>query len=370
MADFKGQLLGRPLLWARNTPTFTNFAVDAATDGIGAALQAIDANPITHIGFRVGARVGTPPTYIVGLESQLGTTGFADGTYLGGGTPASATFTPPADTTWDGTWQWVALANAYTPTRGETIAPTIRYSSGTIDASNHTTFTNEVSNLNEGVAHSFPVSLRLTAGTWTMRSGAHSLGIRTASTRYGNVIQNVYITRSASTVGLRQAIKFTLPAGSGDTKKILGFRFIGSIASGAGKNPIAGLWDATTVIQNVTLDSDRVDSPTTQFCEYRIFFDEVTLTSLVFGTAYYLGLEVADATAGGVLLNGIQLASADDIAAYAGGSDFIFSTWNGSAWADDATVRPMVEFILDDVTEPTGGGGMLVHPGMGGGMRG
>src|SRR3990167_2686468 len=71
--------------------------------------QLIDT--ITHLGFRYGLRTGTPPTYRVSLQA-LGGAAKPTGTVLGGGSPASATFTPPADTTWDTTWQWVALTNS------------------------------------------------------------------------------------------------------------------------------------------------------------------------------------------------------------------------------------------------------------------
>jgi hypothetical protein len=345
------------------TPTFNLHTVDASNDGVGWAIQARDTAAITHIGFRYGARTGTPPVFVATLEGISATTGLPDGTDLGGGSPTAKTFTPPADATWDATWQWIALTNAYTPTgRGQIIVPTIRYSSGTIDASNLSTFTSHTSGVSTGSAAFFPNAYRLTAGTWARQGSIPCVALRTASTRYGFPIVSAYSTRSASTVGHRQAMKFTLPAGSGATKTIRGVRFFGSLAAGTGKNPVLGLWNAGGLLQGLTLDSDWGLLPTSANVAYEFYFDEATLSALDFGTAYYIGMEVADAANGGVLINGVQLDNASDLDAYPGGANFHFATFDGSSWSDDTTVRPFVELILDDITEPAGGGGGIIYP--------
>ena len=362
MADVKNMLLDCGIMPA-GSPAFANHTVDANNDGIGFSFQARSVAPITHVGFRYGARTGTPPVFVATLEGFSATTGNPDGADVGGGSPTAVTFTPPADATWDGTWQWITLTNAYTPSVGQFLTFTIRYSSGTIDASNLSTFTTHATNLiGTTNQRQFPGAHRLTAGTWAKSNNTAIYGIRTASTRYGFPATGFYATRSASTVGHRQALKFTLPAGSGDTFKVRGVRFAGAIANAAGKNPVFGLWDGSGVIQNVTLDSDWVNNPSSSYTGYDVWFDESSLTALSFGTAYYLGLQVADAANGGVIINGLQLDNASDLDAYPGGSEFHFSTFDGSNWSDDTTVRPMVSLILDDITEPAGGGGGLILP--------
>lgn len=344
----------------------TNVSCDANNDGVGWVFSSPTTDAITHVGFRYGARTGTPPTYIIGLESPVVTTGLPDGTVLGGGSPASATFTPPADTSWDGLWQWVALANSYTPTRDQKLALTIRYSSGTVDASNFSSFTRTVS----GAASNFPYALTLTAGTWAIFAFGSCFGIRTASGRFGPLWQSNYVTRSASTVGHRVAMKFNLPTGWGSTFKVAGVRMVASLANASGKAPILGLWNAGGVVQNSTQDSEFFSAVTNTARPLELYFDEATLTALDFGTDYYIGLEVADATSAGVVITGIQLSEANDLLAYPGGTSVHLATYNGSAWTDDQTVRPMVELILADITEPAGGGGggLLAHPGMRGGF--
>lgn len=169
----------------------------------------------------------------------------------------------------------------------------------------------------------------------------------------------MYQTRSASTVGHRQAMKFNIPSTWFSTFKVLGVRFVGSIAGAAGKTPVVALWSASSVLQTMTLDSD-VGGGTTAGTRNSEFIASGTLATLNTGTDYYIGLEVADATNGGVLINGVQLAEADDRLCFPLGTQVCFSTYNGSTWTDDATVRPFVELILDDITAPSGSSGGYV----------
>lgn len=342
--------------WHSWSPAFSFLtqAVDATNDGAAFAFQTKTTAAITHLGIRIGTRTGTPPTYLIALEGIDLTTGNPNGTVKGGGTPASATFTPPADTTWDATWQWIALTNSYTPTIGELLALTVRYSSGTIDASNRITvaYTNQA-----GVnRYGFPYAVNLTAGSWSggKSSSTPVFGYRTASGRHGHICRDFYSTRSASTVGNRVAAKFNLDAGFGNTFKISSIKFTASDALAGGKNPILKIWDATTALASYTLDSDVESAVGSTVMTYE--FAPTTQPTLSFGTTYYVGFEIADAANGGIILNGIQVAEAADLSNEDGGL-FTLATYNGSVWADDLTVRPWIELQLADITEPSGGGG-------------
>ncbi len=356
MADVKYlRWNANPLNWNNtNTPAFTNMTCDANNDGMAFGFQARDTNAITHVGFRYGLRAVTPPTYKVTIEG-LTTGSMPDGTDVGGGSPTATNFTPPADTTWDGTWQWIALTNSFTPTLGQRLCVTIRYSTGTVDGTNYSTFTRALASVEAGTVKLHPGSYTLTAGTWASAGGLAIGAVRTASTRYGVPAETVYATRTASTVGHRQAMRFSVPAAMGDTFKVRGVRFTGSMASAAAKAPILGIWSASTAMNTLTIDSDDVGGSSSARTTEYYFDDAATLTC---GTVYYAGLEVADAVNGGVSIHGIDLDSADDGDAYPGGaSDWVLSNYNGSAWTDAPTVRPFMELILDDITEPSGGGG-------------
>lgn len=350
--------------WPTTTPTFGTFAINAANSGLSWLFQAKTTDPITHLGFRASTRVGTPPTYIIGLEGFSASTGFADGVYKTNGGNCSGTFTPPASTAWDNTIQWVALANTYTPTLGELLCPVVRYSSGTIDASNCLNFSPSVANIGTPT-NVFPYHARLTAGAWAMNTAWPMFGYRTANGRFGHIYQTFYSTRSASTVGNRVAAKINLPSGFGSTYRVAGFRACASIAAAVGKNPIARIWSSSGPLASETLDSDLHASAASG--AYRViecyFESSVTLS---FGTDYYFGFEVADAVSGGVILYGTQYAEAADKASEDGGDLIRFSSFNGTSWTDDATIRPWMELILDDWTAVAGASGGCPLVGNGG----
>lgn len=327
--------------------------LSSSTHAYGCGFFARDTNAITHLGFSYSVRTGTPPTYRISLQGIDAATGNPDGTVKGGGSPASATFTPPADTSWNSTWQWIALSNSYTPTIGEELAFVVDYSSGTVNTSNAGTFNVRFGTgvgLNQPCY--FPV-LTQTAGSWSKMAALPAFGVRTASTRYGNIATGGYNTRSASTVGHRVAIKLQIPSGVFTSATVNKIWFAGSLASAAGKNPLFKIWDTdgATVLFSRTLDSDKCASPASAYQQY--FLSGIG-QSLNAGSNYYAGLEVADAVNAGVLINGVQLAEAADRDSWGAGTSVCLSTYNGSAWTDDATVSPFMQIFFNDITAAGG----------------
>ena len=128
-----------------------------------------------------------------------------------------------------------------------------------------------------------------------------------------------------------------------------------------------GAWD-TTVLQDFTWDSDNSASPGS-LRSALVSFDDATLDSLTFGNAYRLGLAPQEVSANLAILVFTQ-GVASDWEGWPMGTQCLLSTrTDAGAWTDDALSRPIVDLILKDITEPAGAG-MLVHPGMAGGMRG
>lgn len=346
-------------MWNRVGPpsisgTATNVNLDASNDGLGAIFEANKPDAITHLGFRAGARTGADASliYIVGLEDIVATTGLpnAAASYLGGGSPASGTFTPPADTTWDGKWQWVALTNPFTPTRGQQMAMTIRHSSGTIDGTNFLSFTREWAILKS--ANGSPYSSVLTAGTWAKSGTGLCFGYRTAAGRYGFIAQTMWNTAVATT-GRRAAMFFTLPSGHGSTFQVAGIVVQASTPAG-GTTFIFGLWNAAgTALQSRTYDSDLVQAAGNAGV-HELFFSDATLADLVYGTKYYIGFESVSNSS--VTIRGFQLAEAADRSAFPNGVNRGYSLWDGAAWVDDDTVMPNAELNLADIVEPASGG--------------
>lgn len=358
----RGLRIGPRYLGGGTTPSFQSHPLDASNDGVGFVFQARDTNAITHIGARYTLRTGTPPTYVATIEGVSAATGLPDGTDVGGGSLTAATFTPPASTAWDATFQWFALTNAFTPTLGAWYSGTIRHSSGTVDASNFSSFTSHMTSFS-GAGQSIPYAVRLTAGTWAKQGSSPVFGVRTASSRYGCPVQGFYNTRTASTVGHRVTCKIKIPSGLG-TYKLGAVNFAGSIAAAANKVPILGIWTSSGTIHTTVVDTEQTVNSTTAYNLYEMIVDEV-LTALDSGTDYYIGLEVADAASAGVLLNGMQLAASDDRDAFEGGVNVCLSTYNGSSWTDDGTVVPFLNATLYDMTPPgSGSGGAMILGGL------
>lgn len=330
---------------------FTGMVLDASNDGVGWGFQPIVLDAITHLGFRIGDRAGTPPTYIIGLEG-LDASGLPDGTYLGGGSPASATFTPPADSTWNSSWRWIALSNSYTPSNNDPIAITIRHSSGTVNGSNCQTvfYMTQLGAQNRG----FPSCLTLTAGTWARSNAPATFGYRTATGRYGFTAVGATIT-STSTSGRRAAAHWTVPA-IYSSIKVRSFQLAANTPAAAATFK-AGIWDsAGTMIHEQSYDSDNFTPSNSNDAKFTM---PGTLTALTGGSKYYFGLESVSSSSVGV--RAISLTEAADREAHPDGLLRGGASWNGSAWTDDNTQMPWLTLYLEDVVA-AGGGSPIIQP--------
>jgi hypothetical protein len=332
-----------------------SFNCDASNDGVGWVFQAVGTDAITHLGFRYGTRTGTPPTYRISIQGVSTTTGLPDGTVVGGGTPASATFTPPADTTWNGTWQWIALDNSFVPTADQEYALCIEYSSGTINASNFSSMTTEDgSGLIPG---SLPYAMQLAAGTWSKKfAGRPIFGVRTAASRYGQPYTGQYTT-AISTQTHRIAVKFKIPTDATNEYTVSEIMF-GGLMGSTGKAPVVGVWNAAgTALQSRTFDSDVMRNPAAGSMRSNQLRCGGSAATLSAGTSYYFGVEAASATPGSINITGLQLGNADDRLAYPGGTDWCLATWDGASWTDLTTVYPIAQIHLVSMTQQAGGGG-------------
>jgi hypothetical protein len=349
MAEAYRLPIGCPLTMARESSGgFTNMSLATINHKVGWVFQWPYTEAITTGIFRYGARTTTPPQHTISLQSVDTSTGLPTGTILGGGSPVSATFTPPADTTWDGTVRSVAFTNSYTPgASGEYMALVIDATSA--PSSGSSSFTRNISTV-ASYLQSFPKH-DVNTGSWAKGGNDYEalFAVSGATRVYGLPVQAL-TTETTSTSGRRLAMKFTLPSGWGSTFKIIGFRTIGTtpVSSSA---PVIGVWDAAgTALQSRTLDGDIIKSAGAGHkAEY---FFTGTLATLDFGTTYYIGIQSA-----GVAVDLINLvaATSGQLAAYP--LPACYSLWNGSAWSDTATYMPWVELLIDDWTEPAGGGG-------------
>ena len=292
MADFFQNFLGGSVFSIPITGmSFSNFSLDASGDKLEIIFQAFDASQITTVGIRYGVRTGTPPTYKVSLQG-VGSDGNPNGTIKGGGSPASATFTPPADTTWNSTLRQITLDNAYTPTRGEMLAIVVEYSSGTISGSHNSSFTSVLSNLMSSVG--FPYAIENAAGSRTRSSEVPMFWYGAGSTYRGSSGNTMAapVFHADSTPYDEYGMYFSIGPSHVSTYTVRGVVMHLSIPA-AGKTFAMKLYDDTTVLQDATFDTDAF-STNSAYRNVTLLFDEVTLSTLVAGTTYRIAFKGAD----------------------------------------------------------------------------
>lgn len=354
------QNLGLSTLWSgmgTTNPTLTAQVLDASTEKLACIFNMPYALTISHAGFWYGTYKGTPPTYKVSLQG-VNSSGNPDGTIKGGGSPASATFTPPADATWDTQWKFITLSNSYSAARGELLSMVIEYYSGTISAANYSTMMGTSTAYGDNRL-SFPNNQFYSGSAWAKYTNSPLFAIRdsTPSVVWGRLIEG-HVDKSDS----RSALKFNIPTTFCSTFKIRGA--VIRLSPTAGNTFTFGLWGAS-LLQDVTVDTDTLNAITNYTVE--LFFDESSLSTLSAGTDYYIGIEQSGAVC--TLACAEYNTNVNQQLAMPFGTNCCYSGWGGSSWTDNVNLVPIVILIFDDITPPSGGSGLLVHPGMMGGLR-
>lgn len=337
----------------------TNVSLNGSTLAMAWPVQAETTEAITHVWFRGGARTGTPPTYSIRIE-LLDSSGAPDGADAGGGSATAKTFTPPADTTWNGVGQWIALTNSWTPTLGQRFAIVIRYSSGTCDASNFFSFTQFIASVNSN-SRNLPFALTYNGSAWSKITSGYVVAWRGSTRFYGFPTTGAATATGSTTAGRRVAAAVTIPTAQGTSFTCLAMEAVLDVG-GTASTIVCGIWDsAGTVITSVTIDTDEFASNASRSTRI-VFTSQPTLTH---GVEYYFGLE---APGGGAApsIQGLQVGAAADRAAFPNGLNSCVATWDGSAWTKDTTIFPLIEITAEDITLPSGGsGGAIILGGLG-----
>lgn len=337
---------------------FNNFTLNQSTDQHEVIFAAAVNEPITRLLVRLGTITGSSPTYKISLQGVDGS-GNPDGTIKGGGSPASKTFNPTSLGWTAGAVNVLALDNSYTPSFAERLAIVVAYDSGTINTSNCASFTNWITTA--GQAWSFPYSIQNDNGTRSKQSNLPIYGYGTASSIYGNPIQtiNSHLFSSASNPN-EYAMKFTLPAGWGDTFQTRLFQHLFNVAVNGTIS--VKLYDGggasdTTVIQSVSFDSDQLSGTPQRLGES--VFDTTTLATLNMGGTYRLSFGPTTAT--NMTVYSMDVANVADWDAFPGEQNVCLSTRNGGNWTDVLTRKLYgCKPVLSDLTKPAGGGGNVV----------
>lgn len=350
-------------------------ALDDQNEGIAAAFEIYEDATITHVGFRCAAKTGTPgdDIYTCGIQG-MSTGGVPDGTYLGGGSPASQTFpnaTYPAAGFGTGTYHWIALANSIALQAGTQYQLVIQHT-GATDASNLLTLTRGSNQMNQP-GFPYPATAS-SAGTWTKDTANYPLywGVKSASKSYllpTVTVQNVLACGSTTETGFT----FTMPSGyGGNTKGLRGIRFCSGTSGPAGAGTYtltlySGALAASPTILQQKLNQDSDFTNATASRVFELLFSEDTLSALASGTKYGVGL--SHSGVGGWSWQYQTVQDAGDATAYPYGgfarmsrtlTSYPPSGDDTNAFTETATGMIVAELIFGEVTPPSGGsGGML-----------
>jgi hypothetical protein len=348
MSELRRVTIG-PAFPYRQEGSFTTFALDGTTDQWEVFFEADEAATITKLGFRYGLRTGTPPTYKISLQGS--SAGNPDGTIKGGGTPASKTFTPPADTTWDGTWQWITLDNAYTCTRGEKLFIVIAYDSGTITAGVHqSTFTTVCGAAAPSVFAPYVITNNATSRTRVTTKPV--FGYASASRSYGNPMESMAETAVTTD---EWVLVFTYDSGWGDTFKVMGIQGLLRVNAST-CDVLVNLYDTDgeTVLQTVTVDGDEVSSAGNTYIIEKLFTD-ATLASLTFGSTYRIGFSRSSGASSFILFY-VSTDTSAEMAAFPLGDDVYLEIGTTVGLHSSRTAhtnrRLMMGVMLSEWTEP------------------
>lgn len=326
----------------------TNVSLNAS--GIVHAMIAMvgTTKTITKVQLRYTSRTGTPPEQKVGIET-VGSDGYPTGTYYGGASPCRVLFTPPSDASWNNLTQELTLANPWTPTKpSDVFALTVRYSSGTINTSNFSSWLQSAAGLNGG-NRGMPYVATYNGSAWSKLNANPTYAlVASDGTVYGQAYQQTYNTATADIPGYRSAKFFCRPGEIGSTFTVIGCRLNGRLGTASTGSCYLKIWNTSgTVLASSLIDTDWQGLNTGAATSSTLYFDAPAILS--YGVKYYVGLEVIS---GPVYLTGMALSSSAAMSVFPDGLTSGLATYDGTSWTETASVYPLCDLIVSDITVP------------------
>lgn len=334
----------------------------------------LGTDTITHVGYYYSGKNGTGPS-ATGMKAGLqgvDTGGLPDGTYLGGGSPASVTFAP----TTAGNFEWQALANSVVLTRGNPYSVVLEHNE--VDGTNYMTAGTTIGapTGRSGIPYGL-----VNTGSWVKNTVApFKLAIKSASRVYMFPITNGFSTVNFGATATR-GILFKVPSSEklpiGSTYKIKGVRFRGRNSSSASANTWKIiLWESssysgsgtftptTKLAASGALDHDVMNNNLTDATLERYFDGGSALPSLNVDQWYVLEIAHQDST--NMIVDLVLVQSAADWDAFNGGQYFALAARTASSYAGvetdttnaftiTATTRILGELIFAGFTFPAAG---------------
>lgn len=336
--------------------SFSTFVLDETTDYYAVIFRAPNTNAISKLFYNFSSVNGTPTAEI----SLQGVTsgGLPDGTILSSGN-AKASWTATA------TAGWQTLTSSYTPgSVGELLAYVVKITAGTSITVN-VRIGGSAAHLPSGVTYN-------NTGALTSRLTTPAVwGIKGSGTTWchGNPISSS-TTNSITTASIvEEACAFVVPSWCSSIRVIGVESQYRMTTSATGEIRIYnGIGAAdTTVAQSITTSAAQDALSGSSTAPLRFYFPPVTVNS---GNGFRISTRSTSSSATIHLQN--TVVDNEDTQAW--------GPWNATNyrsrrttgnWTDSTKDLPFFQPIIDDVTAPSGGsGGVIIHPGMAGGMRG
>lgn len=363
--------------WFLPQPTSTTNTglrrIQAIGDYVSCIRQAEEAATITKVGFLFDNRGtnATPGTCRVGIQS-VNTSGDPSGTWLGyTDYTANSTNFP----NFSGINLSITANGTASVTRGQLYAIVMYAQSGTWDANNNLQFVT----LFGGVGQyntSFPTMKSVVSGAANNNNNPQphpNIYCESSSATYGNPQispTNITSWNSGSTPD-EIGVKFSLESSWTTNFNVLGMQGVLGITNSASTATMKLYDSSNTVLQSKSFTATEIYAGTNTANLRTLMFDTATLSSLTPGSTYRLTLEVTNASLGFTTFLQVNFPNNTVRRAFVGSGTYVRTERaNAGAWTDTDTAVPAWKLLISAATATGGSGGMVVHPGMAGGMRG
>ncbi len=338
-------------------PSITGYPMDATGEQIAFIFKIPKSGTITTLSIRTGAVTVTDTLklglYTVDTSNNPTTTAY--------GSMTAGTQALPASNT----WYDVTLGGNCTATAGDVVALVIEFNSYVAGNLNIATL-GGTSGSHANIC-GFPESRQYTA-SWAAIPTRPLFALTYSGPSYG-FIYGAYpvsaITETnfnSSSTPDERGLKFSLPFPA----RLSGFWFNCLVNNVLGAADIV-LYDTdgTTVLQTCSVDFQKVNATPRMF-----YFQFATAQALSKDVYYRLVIKPTTTTSNAYYSFTVSAAGLLDC--FEGGQNFHLTTrTDAGAWTDTTTQRPYIGLILDQLDDGVGGGGgLLRHPGMAGGING
>jgi len=361
--------------WFLPQPTSTSNAghrqIKAIGDYVACIRQAEEDATITKVGFNFDFRGtnATPGTCRVGIQS-VNTSGDPSGTWLGYTEyTANSTNFP----NFSGINLSITANGTASVTRGQLYAIVMYAQSGTWDASNNLQFVTLFSGTGQYVT-AFPTMKSVISGAANNNNGAQShpnIYCESATATYGNPQGTPGNQTSYNSGGTPDEIgvKFSLESSWTTNFNILGIQGILGVTNSAATATLKLYNSVDTLLQSKSFTATELYAGNAGALQRTLMFDTTTLASLTPGSTYRITIEATHASLGFSTVLQVSFPNNTVVRSFVGAGTYMRTErTNAGAWTDTDTIVPAWKLIISAATASASG--MVVHPGMSGGISG